>query len=94
MNIGKQAKADERWEMSEGMRLMQKVIEVKAEQVTDFRETLKRKTGKLFVEATYNKIWGSGIPISSEKAANDAEWPGKNMLGNMLTELSKALYSD
>ena len=52
---------------------------------------MKSKAGKMFAEATTNKVWGTGIPLASQSATDESKWQGKNLLGTILSELSKKL---
>lgn len=47
----------------------------------------------IFVEASpYDKEWGIGLSASQAKKVNQSDWPGKNLLGKLLTNLQESLW--
>ena len=86
---------DERleWEMNNHS-VMKYLIHQKFEQCEQFRAWLLESKGKILAEATGSRLWGTGMsPFLSQNTAPDY-WPGKNLLGAMLTELTQELTDD
>ena len=46
---------------------------------------LKTTEPKLLVEASINRVWGTGIPLKDSNALNYKRWKSKGWLSNMLT---------
>ncbi|KAI1729989.1 N-glycosidase [Ditylenchus destructor] len=66
----------------------------KFEQNDDLREELFATTGSLLVEASpFDKFWGVGLSMESEMIKNPNKWPGKNVLGRLLTKLRDRLMA-
>lgn len=60
----------------------------KFEQNPGIKEELLATRGTTIVEASpHDKIWGIGLRASDEAAAQRATWQGKNLLGEVLTQL-------
>ena len=45
------------------------------------------------VEASYDKIWGTGIPLKDLDCLNSANWSGTGILGEMLMEVRQELLN-
>ena len=72
--------------------IMKEIVEAKVSQCRDFHDILKNAPPKaVFVESTYDDFWGSGLNIAGTKHTNKTAWPGKNMLGDIITKLSKKM---
>ncbi len=57
-------------------------------QNNDLKRTLFSTQGTTLVEASpYDKIWGIGLSKNDSKAQQRSTWEGKNLLGEILTEL-------
>ena len=84
MVIGKACPTPNEWKISTGADLMKIVIEAKAQQVAEFRELLTKHTGKTFVEATVNPVWGIGLPIHIPDIMDPKKWKSKNQLGKII----------
>ncbi len=72
---------------------MAEILEETAKQVPEFRTKLKNTNKKVqFVEATPDLFWGAGL-FNKEQTINTKSeaWPGKNKLGELLTDLAKKL---
>ena len=71
---------------------MKEIVEAKVSQCREFHDVLKNAPPKaVFVESTYDDFWGSGLNIAGTKHTNKTAWPGKNMLGDIITKLSKKM---
>ena len=69
---------------------MKEIVEAKVSQCLEFHDVLKNAPPKaVFVESTYDDFWGSGLNIAGTEHTNKTAWPGKNMLGDIITKLSK-----
>ena len=89
MEEGKAAKASDQWTASTGRDIMVDAVVIKYQQCSVFRDYLLRHKGKCFVEATNSKVWGSGIDLTSTKAMEESEWKGQNLMGKILSTLTK-----
>ena len=72
---------------------MQTLLDVKAEQCEQFRICLMENQGKLLAEATPSKFWATGLSPYVTEHTSPQYWPGQNMLGAFLMELSRKLFS-
>ena len=93
--IGKEIAPDEerwKWEI-ENMDVMSKLLKMKTEQCEAFRNTLLEQQGTILAEATPSKIWASGLSPYVTSHTNPEYWPGKNMLGAMLMDLTQELLT-
>ena len=89
MKEGKAASASDQWTASTGRDIMVDAAVIKYKQCSMFKDYLLRHKGKFFVEATNSKIWGSGVDLSSTKAMEESEWKGQNLMGKILSTLTK-----
>ena len=92
MRIGKEVAEDKEWVASTGSSIMKEVVAAKMEQCLEIRETLKKYPDKLFVEATRNNTWGSGVPLTAKDVDNQEAWKGNNLLGKILTTLARDMH--
>jgi predicted NAD-dependent protein-ADP-ribosyltransferase YbiA (DUF1768 family) len=68
---------------------MNEIVEAKCDQVPEFREALqKAKKSSIFVEATYDDYWASGIDREGTKRTHHSSWPGQNKLGEILANVA------
>ena len=88
------AEDTERWNWEErNFDVMQYLLEEKAQQCTRFRQCLVENKDFILAEATPSKLWATGLsPFVTEHTAPPF-WPGKNLLGSMLTEMAQQLSS-
>ena len=89
MKEGKAANASDQWTASTGSDIMVDAVVIKYKQCSMFKDYLLRHKGKFFVKATNSKIWGSGVDLSSTKAMEESEWKGQNLMGKILSTLTK-----
>lgn len=69
-------KAGARAKFSQNADLLEKILNIKG----------------VFVEASpYDKIWGIGLSANDAKKTAPERWPGKNLLGELLTDLQQEL---
>ena len=72
---------------------MQYLLEVKAQQRVRFRQCLEENRDYILAEASPSKLWAPGMsPFVTEHTAPKF-WPGKNVLGSMLTAMAQHLTS-
>ena len=86
---------DVRWEWEKNnISVMKDLLLVKAQQCEQFRACLLENKDTLLAEATPSKLWASGLsPYVTENCA-PSFWPGQNMLGALLTDLTQALLKE
>ena len=74
---------NEKWR-AEGFELCMKGIEAKFKQNRDLWSMLKTTEPKTLVEASKDKLWGTGIPLNDTHVLNSRKWHGKGWLSEML----------
>ena len=79
-----------KWE-SENENIMKELLAAKAEQCEEFCNCLVENHGKILAEATPSKIWGTGLSVFATQHCSPDYWPGKNLLGAMLMDLTDIL---
>ena len=73
--------------------VMEALLKAKAEQCPQFYDCLMENKEKVLAEAGPSRFWASGIsPFITENCA-PTYWPGQNMLGALLKELTHALLT-
>ena len=78
------------WEL-DNIEVMEKLLQAKLKQCPTFKQCLIESTGMIIAEATNSKIWATGMtPYVTERTSKEY-WPGRNLLGAMLTEMSQEL---
>ena len=71
--------------------VMQEILEAKFEQVIEFKESvLKSGDSALFVEAAFDDYWGSGLDKRGTSKSSVTSWPGKNVMGRILTNIARS----
>ena len=88
------AKDTEQWNWEKrNFDVMQYLLEEKAQQCACFRQRLVENKDYILAEATPSKLWATGLsPFVTEHTASTF-WPGKNLLGSMLTAMAQQLSS-
>ena len=87
MYIGKEVGYTQAWVESEGSDIMREVLKAKSDQVSSFQELVAKHSSKTFVEATWDKVWGIGLPFTSDSLQNMNAWEGQNLLGKLIGKL-------
>ena len=54
-------------------------------------ECLQGTDQKLIVESSYDRTWGTGVPLHSQDALYSNHWVGDNLLGRLLTSIRDTL---
>ncbi len=72
--------------IEEAIPIMTKCVQAKLEGCPHVRETLVESSGRL-VEATSDIFWGSGLSVEMTRSTLPDYWPGKNRMGEILSEL-------
>ena len=69
---------------------MTEIIQAKFDQIPKFRESMSKakKSGSVFVEATYDDYWASGLDKSGTIHTRPSSWPGQNKLGEILATVA------
>ena len=81
-----------RWE-EDNVQVMKDILCAKAKQCKEFYNCLmeNKSNGILLAEATPSKFWGTGFSLYVTQNCSPGLWPGHNMLGVLLMELSESL---
>ena len=67
------------------------ILQAKLQQCPEFRQCLIESTGMVIAEATQSKIWATGMTPYVTERTSQTYWPGRNLLGAMLMEMSQEL---
>ena len=86
----KDIKENEEWRQKKE-KVMKEILEEKFKQNINMKQKLIQTGNSKLLEGTSDKFWGSGIPIAKYKSINQKNIPGKNILGNMLSEIRKKM---
>ena len=62
-------------------------IKQKFEQNIQLKEILLATDNKTLVEASYDDVWGTGIPLSNEDCLTPAKWKTQSILGRILVHI-------
>ena len=57
----------------------------------ELRNALMETGDKILVEASTDRFWGVGISLHDRNILNDSSWTGKNVLGQVLTQVREHL---
>ena len=73
---------------------MKELLEIKATQCLPFHDCLVEHKDHILAEATPSKFWASGLsPFVTENCSPDF-WPGQNMLGVLLMEITETILQE
>ena len=62
-------------------------IHAKFEQNTLLKQFLESTTPTKLAESSYDKLWGTGLPLHDKHASNPAYWTNTGLLGEILMDL-------
>ena len=82
----------EAWD-HENVHVMRTLLQQKAKTCMEFRNKLLLNKVKILAESTINKRWGTGLPKFVTEVTELTLWPGTNLLGKLLMELTSQLTS-
>ena len=82
----------EAWD-HENVDVMRTLLQQKAKTCMQFRNKLLLNKDKILAESTINKRWGTGLPKFITEVTEPTLWPGTNLLGKLLMELTTQLTS-
>lgn len=89
--LGDKIRPNEQWADTRES-VMTEIIENKCVQVQRFREKLRSvKKDTIFAESTYNDTWGTGLNKEATENTKIEAWPGKNLLGQIISKISKKI---
>jgi ribA/ribD-fused uncharacterized protein len=75
--------------------LVRDILKEKYTQHEELSEALRSTTGTTLVYADEEDLfWGTGIPINAEENHSRKSWRGKNLLGELLTQLRIEMFED
>ena len=80
----------EAWD-HENVHVMKTLLQQKAKTCMQFRNKLLLNKDKILAESTINKRWGTGLPKFVTEVTEPTLWPGTNLLGKLLMELTSQL---
>ena len=63
----------------------------KFSQNLSLNQILQRTEEKILSESSYDRKWGTGIPLHSQEALKMELWIGENLLGQLLTNVRETL---
>ena len=72
------------WSMVHGMDVMREVIELKYNQVPEFKDLIDNSGDAILLEATHDPYWGIGCSHEEADAVPVENLPGRNLLGELL----------
>ncbi len=75
------------WKEAHSVKVMERVVDAKFQQVAEFREELLGSGSFILVEATPNKFWSAGLLENKARKCKPSYYPGENMLGKILMGL-------
>ncbi len=76
------------WE-DDNLDIIENLLYEKFKQCEPFRECLINNKEKIFAEATTDKKWATGLSPYISQYTDPEYWPGKNLLGQLLTNMAK-----
>jgi ribA/ribD-fused uncharacterized protein len=93
-NLSKKLPEEDRieWE-GDNIEIMKDILREKARVCDEFKECLIENQNKILAESTYNKKWGTGLNKWLTEATKPTFWPGTNLLGMLLMELTEEIIA-
>ena len=92
--LSKEINETERIEWKESnLDVMKEFLMEKARTCEQFKQCLLMNKDKVLAESTFNKRWGTGLTKWVTEATTPTFWPGNNLLGVLLMELTEELSS-
>ena len=77
------------------MQVMYMVLKAKFTQIPFYLEKLMATGQTKMVEASpYDKLWGNGLSEEKSRMIPENQWPGKNLLGKVMTRLRSDIASN
>lgn len=80
------------WE-KDNTEFMEELLMIKAEQCERFKSCLMEVKEYIIAETTTNKFWGSGSSKFVTENSTPEYWPGQNVLGALLTDVTQRLLN-
>ena len=94
--LSKEITNDERrlnWE-KDNTSIMEELLMLKVQLCEPFKRCLLENQDKLLADASPDLFWGTGMSAFATKKTAANFWPGQNILGVMLTELTQKLINE
>ena len=82
---------------SDDVKLMKQLLAVKRDVCSPFRKALRESVGMKLIHSTYHNVdlfWASGLHFRNKRDAALGRFPGKDVLGKLLTELRESLLDE
>ena len=76
------------------MQVVYMVLKAKFTQLSFYEKALLDTGDTIMVEASPDKTYGIGIAEAKAKMVPVNEWPGKNLMGKLMTKLKKEIFND
>lgn len=83
----------DQWAETKSEEIMTALIRHKSRQVPAFKAALL-DTNPVIAEATYDKVWGTGLSPEHTKCTKPEYWPGGNLLGAIMQEIRQEIQVD
>ena len=83
----------QKWE-EENIDVMERLLKEKAKQCEEFKIALLKHGHTTLAEATHSKLWGSGLSEYATTNTDPSFWPGRNMLGILLSKLAQQIKDE
>lgn len=76
------------------MQVVYMVLKAKFTQLSFYEKALLDTGDTIMVEASPDKTYGIGIAEAKARMVPVNEWPGKNLMGKLMTKLKKEIFND
>ena len=83
----------ENWQDQCGKQVMSEIVRCKVFQNDDVAQYLRYTGTTVLVEATPDKVWGSGLYPHQVRVTKPEYWPGQNLLGEILMDIRTSITS-